>query len=147
VLHSLIRPRMTIALTGSRKRKVSAVPSYWWSFVAETAPGVTLSIVGFVAAASAYVLVRHSQRGRARTAIAYLCGLSSGLLTTALFCRLFWIVEADAIVEPGVFSSFAFPLLGIARAKWERPRKRARRAAISRVEKKKAAQGGRLLTP
>jgi hypothetical protein len=124
------------------------VPSYWWSFVAETAPGVTLSIVGFVAAAPAYVLVRQSERGRARTAIAYLYGLSSGLLTTVLLSRLFcWFVEADAIVEPGVFSSFFFPFLGMARAKWERLRKRARRAAVIRVEKNKAAQGGRLLTP
>jgi hypothetical protein len=148
LLHSLIRPRMTIALTSSRKRKVSAVPNYWWSFVAATAPGVTLSIVGFVAAASACMLVRQSGRGRARTAIAYLCGLSSGLLTTMLFSRLFgWFVEADAIVEPGVFSSFFFPFLGIARAKWQRPRKQARRAAISRVAKNKAARGGRVLTP
>lgn len=105
------------------------MPSFWWSFVTETAPGVTLSIVGFVAAASAYVLVCQSERGRARTAIAYLCGFSSGLVTTVLLSRLFGrFVETDAVVEPGVLSSFFFPFLGMVRAKWERPRKRARRA-------------------
>jgi hypothetical protein len=123
------------------------MPSYWWSFVAETAPGVTLSIAGFVAAASTYVLVRQSERGRARTAIAYLCGLSSGLLTTVLLSRLFrGFAQADAILGPGVFSSFFFPFLGVARAKWERSRRRARRAVITRVRVDKAAQGGRLLS-
>jgi hypothetical protein len=125
------------------------VHSHWWSFVAEAAPGVTLSLVGFIAAAPAYVLVRQSERGRARTAIAYLCGLSLGLFATVLLSRLLhWFVEPDAVVGPGVFSSFFFPFVGIARAKWERPRKRSRRAAMARAEKQKAAHAsGRLLAP
>ena len=46
-----------------------------------------------------------------------------------LLSRLFsWYVETDAIVVPGALSSFLFPFLGIARAKWERPRKRPKRA-------------------
>jgi hypothetical protein len=95
---------------------------------------VTLSLVGFIAAVPAYVLVRQSERGRARTAIAYLCGLSSGLFATVLLSQLLrWFVEPDAIVEPGVFSAFFFPFVGMARAKWERPRRRSRRAAMARV--------------
>ena len=114
---------------------------HWWSFVAETAPGVTLSVVGFVAAASAYALVRQSERGRARLAIAYLCGFSSGLLATVLISRLFfWFVETDAIAKPGVLSSFFFPFLGMMRAKWERSRKRARRGANSKSKPLEAAR-------
>jgi hypothetical protein len=117
------------------------VPIHWWSFVAETAPGVTLSIVGFAAAASAYVLVRQSERGRARLAIAYLCGFSSGLLATVLLSRLFFLfVDTDAIVKPGVFSSFFFPFLGMIRAKWERSRRRTRRAANSKSKPLEAAR-------
>ena len=149
LLHSLFRPTNHFALHRSCKCKVCAVHSYWWSFVADTAPGVTLSLVGFIAAAPAYVLVRQSERGRARTAIAYLCGLSSGLFATMLLSRLLrWFVEPDAIVEPGVFSSFFFPFVGMARAKWERPRRRSRRAAMARVGKQRAPNaGGRLLAP
>ena len=99
------------------------------SLVVDTAPGVALLLIGFIAAAPAYSLVRQSQRGRARSAIAYLSGFLSGLLVTVVLLQLgHALVEPDAIIGPGLFSSFFCPFAGIARAKWQGPRKRPRRA-------------------
>jgi hypothetical protein len=108
---------------------------------------VALLLVGFIAAAPAYTLVRQSQRGRARSAIAYLAGFLSGLLaTTVLLQAGNALVDADAIMAPGLLSSFFCPFLGIARAKWEGPKKRTRRGATARVGETRAAHArGRLL--
>ena len=107
--------------------------SFWWSFVADTSPGIVLSAAGMLAAGVPYVLMRQSDRGRARSAIAYLCGLGTGLAVTALFVAVLqFFVEADALVAAGLFSSVLFPFLGMARAKWDRPRKKRRGPALVR---------------
>lgn len=114
------------------------VHSYWWSFVADASPGVTLILVGFLAAMPPYVLLRPSGRGRARSAIAYLSGLATGLVATVLMAGMLLafvdlaFVDTDAIAVAGLFSSFFCPFVGMARAKWDRPPKKPRRAAMVR---------------
>ena len=123
------------------------MPGHWSSLVVDTAPGVALLLTGLIAAAPAYVLVRQSQRGRARSAIAYLSGFTSGLLATVVLLQLGHVlVEPDAIAGPGLLSSFFCPFLGIARAKWEGPRKRAQRGGGVRAGERAAHARGRLLT-
>jgi hypothetical protein len=105
------------------------VSSQWWRFVAEISPGITLSLVGFLAAFMPYALLRQSGRGRAREAIAYLSGLAAGLALTVVLAAVFRpVVRANIIAEAGLFASFFGPFAGMARAKWERPRRRARRS-------------------
>ena len=106
--------------------------SYWVSFVADVSPGIVMALVGFLAAVPPYVLLRTSSRGRARSAISYLCGLGAGLVATALLAALLGVfADADAILEAGLFSSFVCPFVGMARAKWDRPRKRSRSPAVA----------------
>jgi hypothetical protein len=122
------------------------VPGHWSSLVVDTAPGVALLLIGLIAAAPAYALVRQSQRGRARSAIAYLTGFLSGLLATTVLLQLGNVlVEPDAIAGPGLFSSFFCPFLGIARAKWQGPRKRSQRGV--RAGERAAHARGRLIAP
>jgi fructose-specific phosphotransferase system IIC component len=107
----------------------------WWSFVAQVVPGVTLLLVGLIAAAPGYALARQARpprRGRARTAIAYLSGLFAGLFATVLVAWLGQeLVEPNAVAGSGLLSAFFCPFVGIARAKWERPRRRQPRVATA----------------
>ena len=106
---------------------------FWWSFVADTSPGLVLSVAGMLAAWVPYGLMRQSDRGRARSAIAYLCGLGTGLVVTALSVAVLqFFAETNAIVAAGLLGSFLFPFLGVGRAKWDRPRKKPRGAAMVR---------------
>lgn len=107
--------------------------SHWWSFVADVSPGVALALVGLVAAVPAYVLLRQSSRGRARSAVSYLCGLAAGLAATMFLAALLdTFTDADSLAAAGLLSSFVCPFLGMARAKWEGPRKKSRSVAIAR---------------
>jgi predicted lysophospholipase L1 biosynthesis ABC-type transport system permease subunit len=123
-----------LVVSDTRKRKVCLVGGFGWSFLAEVFPGVALSLVGFVAAVPPYVLLRQSDRGRARSAISYLCGLAAGLAVTACLATLSQtFADADAITAAGLLSSFLFPFVGMARAKWDGPRKKkSRRPALAR---------------
>jgi hypothetical protein len=106
---------------------VSIVNSNWWRFLAEIAPGLTLSLVGLLAAAPAYRLLRQSERGRARSAVAYLAGLITGLaLTIVLAALLKPVVRTTMVPEAGLLSAFFAPFAGMLLAKWERPTKRNR---------------------
>jgi len=113
------------------KRKVGAVSSQWWRFVAEISPGLTLSLAGFLAAFAPYALLRQFGRGRARSAIAFLSGLAAGLALTVVLAIVFRALGKPSIIaEAGLFGSFFGPFAGMARAKWERPARRARRPAV-----------------
>jgi hypothetical protein len=106
---------------------VSIVNSNWWRFLVEISPGLTLSLVAFLAAASAYRLLRKSGRGRAQSAVAYLTGLISGLALTIVLATLFKpIVRTTMVAEAGLFSAFFAPFAGMLLAKWERPVRRNR---------------------
>jgi hypothetical protein len=106
------------------------VNSYWWRFLAEISPGLTLSLVGLLAAAVAYRLLRQSERGRARSAIAYLAGLITGLALTMVLASLFKpVARTTIVVEAGLLSAFFAPFAGMMVAKWERPARRTRAGA------------------
>jgi len=108
---------------------MGVVNSQWWRFVAEISPGLTLSLAGFLAAFTPYALLRQFGRGRAREAIAYLSGLAGGLALTVVLALVFQpVVRANTIAEAGLFASFFGPFAGMARAKWERPRRRGRKS-------------------
>ena len=107
--------------------------SYWWSFVADVSPGITLSLAGFLAAVPSYVLLRQSERGRARSAVSYLCGLATGLAATGfLTALLHTVTDVDAIVAAGLLGSFLCPFAGLARAKWHGPKRKPRSVAMAR---------------
>jgi hypothetical protein len=109
------------------------VHSYWWSFVSDVSPGIVLSLVGLVAAVPPYLLVRQSERGRARSAVSYLCGFLAGLAATGFLAALLnAVTDAEAIVAAGLLSSFVCPFIGMARAKWHGPRRRPRSATMAR---------------
>lgn len=81
-----------------------------------------------------YVLLRQAGRGRARSAISYLCGLTVGLAATALLAAILHdTVDIDTTMQAGLFSAFFCPFVGMARAKWDGPRKRARRTSLDRA--------------
>jgi hypothetical protein len=106
---------------------VSNVNSYWWRFLAEISPGLTLSLVGLLAAAPAYRLLRKSGRGRAQSAVAYLAGLITGLALTMLLASLFKpVARTTMLAEAGLLSAFFAPFAGMLVAKWERPARRNR---------------------
>jgi hypothetical protein len=106
------------------------VTSYWWRFVTETSPGVTLLLVGLLAAAPAYSLLRRSARGRARGAIAYLAGLATGVASMVAAAALLQpVVRTAIIVEAGLLSAFFGPFAGMLCAKWQKPTRKKRTPA------------------
>jgi hypothetical protein len=112
------------------KRSVPDVSSHWWRFVVEISPGLTLALVGFLAAVPPYSLLRKSGRGRARSAVAYLAGLITGLAAAVIVTALLQpAVARAAIAEAGLFSAFFGPFAGMVRATWERTGRRHRRTA------------------
>jgi predicted lysophospholipase L1 biosynthesis ABC-type transport system permease subunit len=107
--------------------------SYWWSFVASVSPGIALGVAGLLAAVPPYVLLRQPGRGRARSAVSYLCGLAAGLAATALLAALLDpFTDVDALIGAGLAGAFFCPFVGMARAKWAGPRKRPRGVAMAR---------------
>jgi hypothetical protein len=108
------------------------VTSYWWRFVVETSPGVTLLLVGFFAAAPPYSLLKRSARGRARGAIAYLAGLATGVASMVVAAALLRPMVGTAIIaEAGLLSAFFGPFAGMLCAKWRRPARRRIPARLS----------------
>lgn len=86
-----------------------------------------------VAVVPPYVVLRRSHRGRARSAVSYLCGLAAGLAATVFLAALLdTFTDTDAVIAAGLLSSFVGPFLGLARAKWEGPRRKSRSVAIAR---------------
>jgi hypothetical protein len=107
------------------------VDNYWWHFLEETSPGVTLSLVGLLAALPAYTLLRQSGAGRARSAVAYLAGLITGLVSTIVLATLLGpLARTTMTAEAGFLSAFFAPFAGMLRAKWQRPAKRSRRSTV-----------------
>ena len=94
-------------------------------FVADVLPGVTLILVGSLSALPAYRIVRRQRPGRARSAIGYLSGFAVGGLTIVLLSSM-----AGPVHGSGLVGAFFGPFIGMARAKWKRPRRRPRRMPL-----------------
>jgi hypothetical protein len=76
--------------------------------------------------------MRRARRGRARSAIAYVVGLSGGLVATLLLVLAIRLVPADVrstAAAAGVIGAFVAPFIGITLAKLRR-RTRRRQAAL-----------------
>jgi hypothetical protein len=74
--------------------------------------------VSTLAAVPAYYLLRRTDEGRARSAIAYLLGFMAGIVATAL------LPLADSTAsQAGLLAAFTGPLLGMARAGYMRRRR------------------------
>jgi hypothetical protein len=104
--------------------------SYWSRLAVETSPGLTLALVAFLAALPPYSVLRQRGRGRARSAVAYLLGLAAGLASTVVLALLLeHFADPSVIIGAGLTAAFFAPFVGMARAKWERPR-RPRRSPV-----------------
>jgi hypothetical protein len=101
---------------------------YLSSMTSEASPGLVLVVAAVLASVASHSLLRHATRGRARSALSYLCGLAAGLAATML-CIVFLRPYADPAIMlgPGILGSFFGPFIGMLRAKWEGPPKRRRR--------------------
>jgi hypothetical protein len=101
----------------------------------EVMPGVVLVWVCVAAAIPAYRILLVSSRGRARSAIAYLSGLFTGIGTTMLLFMLIGVMAEDApqIGGIGLLGALFGPLLGMARAKWLRATRRRSRHSLRSV--------------
>jgi hypothetical protein len=83
--------------------------------------------VSTLAAVPAYYLLRRTDEGRARSAIAYLLGFIVGIVATALLP-----LADSAAVQAGLLAAFTGPFLGITRAGYMR-RRRLRNKARRQV--------------
>jgi hypothetical protein len=98
------------------------VNNYWQSFLEATSPGLALALVALLAALPAYSLLRQSERGRARSAIAYLMGLATGLTAAVALSTLLGRLAHVAMVgEAGLVGAFFAPFAGMLCAKWQGP--------------------------
>ena len=97
-------------------------------------PLLTL-VVGVFAALPAYALTRRTGRGRARGAIAYLCGLAMGLTVGVLLFQMLhtlaWNVSFGSAALAGAFFG---PFAGLAWGIWVRSGRRKRRRTITSGE-------------
>ncbi len=101
---------------------------YLSSMTSEASPGLVLVVAAVLASLASYSLLKHASRGRARSALSYLCGLAAGLAaTTSCMVLLTPYAEPTAMLGPGILGSFFGPFVGMLRAKWEGPPKRRRR--------------------
>ena len=95
------------------------------------ASALLAGIVGVIAALPAYAFMHRSSRGRARSAIAYLCGLVAGV---AAAVALFHVLQALALnlTYAGATLAGAFfgPFFGLSWAAWVRSGRRKRKAAM-----------------
>ena len=102
--------------------------TYLLSMASETSPGVVLVVAAVLASVASYSLLRHASRGRARSALSYLCGMATGLVaTTSCMMILHPYADPAIMIGPGILGAFFGPFLGMLRAKWEGPPKRRRR--------------------
>ncbi|KAB2917793.1 MAG: hypothetical protein F9K29_09090 [Hyphomicrobiaceae bacterium] len=107
--------------------------TYWSSLAVEASPGLTMAFAAFLAALPPYALLRQSGRGRARSAVGYLCGFAAGLAGTVLASiAILAFADRAAVLQAGAFGAFFGPFVGIARAKWEGRRKPPKRPAMAR---------------
>ena len=104
---------------------------YVSSLVSEVSPGIALAVVAFLAAVPPYLALSQTNRGRARSAIAYLLGLGAGLAATVVsVATLRAHADTQAIVAAGFLASFFSPFFGMLRAKWQRKGRPPRRKTI-----------------
>jgi len=95
----------------------------------EASPGIVLVVAAVLAGVASYSLLRHANRGRARSALSYLFGLAAGLAaTTSSMMFLQPYADPTIMLGPGILGSFFGPFVGMLRAKWEGPPKRRRRS-------------------
>src|SRR5262245_38785372 len=89
-------------------------------------PAVTFWLVALVATVPAFMIVRRSKRGRARSAIAYLAGFFAGLAASvglALAAPTLAGFEGP-LLNAGVTAAFLGPFTGIVHAKLRRSGRR-----------------------
>jgi hypothetical protein len=100
--------------------------------IRDAVPGLVLVLVLAVAALPAERIAGSSTRGRARTAVAYLAGFGSGLITSALVAT-FAALRSDPqpLGALTLLGSFVGPFVGLASAWWSPPKRRGRRTARS----------------
>jgi hypothetical protein len=104
------------------------LPVYRASFLVDVLPGVVLLMSGYAAALPAFRIVRQSSRGRARTALAWICGFATGLLTMLLFSLALPLPHAAGSVSAkGIVGAFVGPFVGILYGRWLGPEKKKRR--------------------
>jgi len=99
---------------------------YRASFVVNVLPGVVLIASGYAAASVAFRIVRQSSRGRARSALAWICGFAIGLLTMLLLPIALPAPQPSVSAE-GIVGAFVGPFIGILYGRWMRPEKKKRR--------------------
>jgi multisubunit Na+/H+ antiporter MnhB subunit len=99
---------------------------YRASFVVNVLPGVVVVASGYAAAAVAFRIVRQSSRGRARSALAWICGFAIGLLTM-LLVPIALPTPQPAVSAEGIVGAFVGPFIGILYGRWVRPEKKKRR--------------------
>jgi hypothetical protein len=96
--------------------------------IRDAVPGLVLVLVLAVAALPAERIAGSSTRGRARTAVAYLAGFGSGLITSTLVAT-FAALRSDPqpLGALTLLGSFVGPFVGLASATFHRSRRRQRR--------------------
>jgi hypothetical protein len=132
-LFSIFSPCESRTHDATGNDKVDVMNMVWSSLAGEASPGLTLAGVAVLAALPPYKLLRQSSHGPARSAIGYLSGLLAGLAATAfLAIVVLGFANRSAVVEAGAWAAFFGPFVGMARAKWDGPRKSPRRSQIIR---------------
>ena len=110
------------------KCKNGFVSMYRTGFPADVLPGLMLIATAYTAALAAFRIVRQSGRGRARSAIAWIVGFGSGLLTLLVLSVAAATINLRGSVSgEGLLGSFVGPFIGIGHAKWLGPVKKKRR--------------------
>jgi hypothetical protein len=101
------------------------------SLIVTFAPGLTLVVATAFAALAAFSLLRQSRRGRARSAIAYLSGLLSGIAVTGVLAVTIGTIPDDngPVIAGGLLGAFFGPFAGMLRAVWHQPARRQPRDA------------------
>ena len=104
---------------------------YRAGLIAEVVPGLVLVASSYLASLPAFRITRQSNRGRARGAMAWLCGFLTGVLATVILTgTLDDVAAANASLSAtGLLGAFVGPFVGIAHGKWLGPIKRRRRPA------------------
>jgi hypothetical protein len=98
------------------------------SFPVDVFPGVVLIVSGYVAALPAFRIVRRSNRGRARSALAWICGFASGLVA-ALLCSVAIPMPhpSQSASAAGIVGAFTGPFIGILYGRWVRAERKKKR--------------------
>jgi hypothetical protein len=107
----------------------------WLPLFVAVAPGAVVVLIGLLSALPSFALLRRSQRGRARSAIAYLAGFLAGVGATTLVALFFKTLPdlKTPVVEAGIVAAFLGPFAGMGRANWVR-RRRPRRPRLATAQ-------------